>query len=154
MILDKIENASKYVGLVPDIEKVLADFKDISNWNTNDKYHFDWGYLFFQQGTTKPIDEGQYELHRKYIDLQLVIKGSEYFCWIDEDNLTPVNEYSLEKDVQKFEGEDDHFVKINQDMFYICFPWDAHKAVVHPEEPTEYTKVVMKIKILEENNNE
>lgn len=47
------------------------------------RYEFDGGYFMVQKGTTRPLEEGTFEAHRRYIDVQIVVEGSEELAWED-----------------------------------------------------------------------
>jgi len=84
--------------------------------------------------------ELEFETHRKYIDLHLVLSGSEFFQVTDSNNLEVFNQYSLENDVIKYRAKNDDLKKIeetifseiilNQNNFVFFFPRDAHRGGV------------------------
>ncbi|PAF34330.1 YhcH/YjgK/YiaL family protein, partial [Terribacillus saccharophilus] len=113
----------------------------------NKRFDFDGGYLFFQEGTTTHIDKGTFEAHRNYIDIQIVMDGSEYVAWAPTAQLVVDVEYNAEKDVVRLEGSPKATMKINKGMAYICLPHDGHKALKYIDKATTYKKAVIKIEI-------
>lgn len=149
MIIDTVTNLTHYTKLFPNISEALEAMNEIKQPEFDKKYSFKGGYFFFQEGTTKPIAEALFEAHRKYVDLQIVLKGEEYLAWNKIDDLTETIPYSEEKDVQKFTGQDAHIMKMSEGMAYICFPWDGHKAVFHVDQPLHFKKAVIKLALNE-----
>ncbi len=84
--------------------------------------------MFFQEGTTNHIDEGTFEAHKRYIDIQIVLDGSEYVAWAPINQLVVDVEDNAEKDVVQLNGSSKAIMKINKGMAYICLPHDGHKA--------------------------
>lgn len=150
MIIDTLANLKHYQKLLPNLLTAIEKMRSLKDWQAGEKYYFEGGFVFFQEGETKPMAEAQFEAHRKYIDVQVVLKGQECLAWSELSELTEIIPYSDEKDVRKFEGENTHTMKISEGMAYICFPWDGHKAVFHIEQPLQFTKAVIKLALNEE----
>ncbi|MGT2929485.1 YhcH/YjgK/YiaL family protein [Streptococcus dentasini] len=148
MIIDRMERLEKYAAVLPHLTPALEameTYKD--SWETGVRYPFDGGVVFFQKGSTKPLVQAQFESHKKYIDVQIILAGAEYAALEDLSNLSVAIPYNDEKDVAKYSGETQHYMKISSGMAYVCFPWDGHKAVFHMEEPLTFTKAVIKLEI-------
>ncbi|MDR4949581.1 YhcH/YjgK/YiaL family protein [Neobacillus cucumis] len=146
MIIDLIENLDEYRSLNPKFSNGLVKLNEVEI-DYNKRFDFDGGYLFFQEGTTNPIDEGTFEAHKKYIDIQIVLDGSEYVAWTPINQLVVEVEYNAEKDVVRLNGSPKEIMKINKGMAYICLPHDGHKALKHINQATKYKKAVIKIEI-------
>jgi biofilm protein TabA len=144
VIFDLIENLVEYNSLNPKIGNGLKKFNEIEI-DYNKRFEFDGGYLFFQEGTTTHIDEGTFEAHKKYIDIQIVLDGSEYVAWAPIDQLEVDVAYNVEKDVVRLNGNPETTMKINKGMAYICLPHDGHKALKYIDKATNYKKAVIKI---------
>ena len=145
MIIDAVANLKHYTKLFPNIPDALEAMNRIEQQEFGKKYFFEGGFFFFQEGATKPIEETQFEAHRNFVDLQIVLEGEEYIAWNKIDDLTEAIPYNVEKDVQKFTGKDTHKMKISEGMAYLCFPWDGHKAVFHVDQPLRFKKAVIKL---------
>ena len=130
---------------LPTALKVMEEHKE--NWKPEERYPFDGGVVFFQSGQTKALEDSQFEAHRKFVDVQVVLEGAEYVALEDLSNLEVVIPYSDERDVEKYIAETEHFMKITAGMAYVCFPWDGHKAVFHIDKPLKFTKAVIKLEI-------
>lgn len=147
MIIDNVRNLNLYKEVLPNVENGLNKLADVKEFVPGERVYFDGGFFFYQKGTTKPLADAQFEAHRKYIDVQILLSGQEYLAWSELEHLTPVMEYSEERDVQKFTGEARHAMAITANMAYVCFPSDGHQAVFHLEEPTDFEKIVMKLEV-------
>jgi YhcH/YjgK/YiaL family protein len=147
MIIDQFSNIRKYSTLVHQLEQGLNKYEEIKTGLEVGRYEFEGGFLMVQKGGTKPMKDGDFEAHKKYVDLQIVVSGSEEIAWCDIDNMVLSQPYSEEKDVQFFEAEEKHTMLITEGMFYIAFPHDGHKAVRHTLEPKSFTKVIIKLPV-------
>lgn len=146
MIVDKLENIRMYSSLLPHLEAGLAA-AEAADKSVPGRYEFDGGFFLIQKGETKPMKEGNFEAHRKYIDVQIVTGGSEEFAWADIRDLDPAGEYDEEKDKAMYSGTAEHTMKAVAGMCYIAFPHDGHKAVRHTGAQQSFTKIVMKLSI-------
>lgn len=144
MIIDHTDNIMNYEALLPGLKNGMTFLRSLTEFDTG-RYEFEGGYLMIQKGVTKPITEKTFESHQKYIDVQILLDGSEEVAWEDIRNLTAVTPYDAEKDVQRFNGSHDHVIKITAGMFYAAFPQDGHQPNSHTETGQNYTKVVMKL---------
>lgn len=146
MIIDSIKHIKDYKSMFPYLEEGLEVLKQIDLSNSG-KYEFNHGYFMIQEGETKPFDEGMFESHRKFIDLQILIEGSEEIAWNDIDDMSTVVPYDKTTDKQRLNGSWNHNILISEGMFWAAFPWDGHKAISHTNEKHRYKKIVMKLPI-------
>lgn len=144
MIVDRIENILFYEKLLPNIASGMEKVKELKNPEVG-RYEFDGGYFMIQKGETKPLEEGTYEAHRKYIDVQIILEGSEEVAWKPISELTSVIPYDPQKDAERFDGTKEHVMLISAGMFYAAYPKDGHKPVSHTEKKQSFTKIVMKL---------
>ena len=148
MIADSIENAHLYYGLGEKFQKALeflkdADFAELAEG----KYDIDGEEVFalVQKYDTIDPDDGKWEKHEKYIDIQYIAIGSEDFGFVNEEYLEPLGAYDEKNDVQWLDGEGD-FIQLHDGEFMILFPHDAHMPKLSIEESSEVLKVVVKVK--------
>ena len=80
MIIDILENASLYEEMYPLLRKAFdflksGDYKELAPG----KYEIEGSdvYAMVQQYETRPLEDGVWEAHRKYIDIQFVYDGIE-----------------------------------------------------------------------------
>jgi YhcH/YjgK/YiaL family protein len=84
-------------------------------------------------------------VHRKYIDIQYVISGTDHMGWKSLALCeTPNDPYNPERDAAFFPDKTSNWFDVPAGYFTIFYPDDAHAAMV-----TEQTvrKVVLKIAV-------
>ncbi len=82
-------------------------------------------YNVCEVNTQKPISEGVFETHKKYIDIQYVYDGTEVIGYADIDTLKVTKEYDAEGDYALHEGEGVFFT-LKPGDFAVFAPMDAH----------------------------
>lgn len=147
MIIDKFDNIRFYGPMLNNLENGLQAVHALRNPEAG-RYEFDGGFFMIQKGATKPMEEGTFEAHRKYVDVQIVLEGSEEIAWAELRDLKEEGAYDCEKDKAAYTGAEVHAMKITEGMCYIAFPHDGHKAIRHTEKPQSYTKIVMKLPVV------
>ena len=149
MILDTIENADQYKLLGKRMATAL-DYMKTADLSTIDpgKYEIEGSDIFalVQDYDTKNRLECKLESHRKYIDIQYLLKGIEFVGHTLLNNQTPVKEYSSEDDYMLF-SEESSFFELKPTMFAIFHPSDLHMPSVFEKQPEKVRKVVIKVKI-------
>lgn len=97
---------------------------------------------------TASRDNKEYESHRKYIDVQMLIAGEEYIEIAPIDKLRVSKEYSAEKDVMFFSNDvaGDNLV-LEPGKAVILMPDCGHMPGVACNEPKTVKKVVVKIPV-------
>ena len=146
MLIDHIKNASLYFQLSPIIRRAFDYIQQTDLLNTAcARYELDGENLFaiVQEYSTKPIEQGRWEAHRRYIDLQYVVRGTERIGYVNLNNLAP-GEYNAEKDISFHTGNGD-FLTLQPGSFMLLFPEDAHMPGIALDEPAIVKKVVLKI---------
>lgn len=144
MIIDRMENIMNYASLLPNLKNGLEKIRDLTEFNSG-RYEFDGGFFMIQKGSTQPIEKGSFESHKKYIDVQILLEGSEEVAWEDIRQLTVIVPYDPENDAQRLTGPHEHVMKITRGMFYAAFPQDGHQPTAHTKEVQNFTKIVMKL---------
>jgi YhcH/YjgK/YiaL family protein len=95
-------------------------------------------------GTTKAPDVA--EAHRKYLDIQYIVRGKEVMGWADLADCEIVGEFNDEKDIGRYTGNFE-FLNIHEGMCYVAFPEDAHMPGRHLDVPNDFVKIVVKLKV-------
>ena len=145
MIVCPWKDIKKYAALLPGIDEAfdavnaLTEYEDKKNYPLSDGNRF-----FIALGPTKAPDVA--EAHRKYLDIQYIVKGKEVMGWADLAECEPVGEFNETKDVGKYSGEFT-YITIPEGYCYVAFPEDAHMPGRHLDVPNDFTKVVVKLKV-------
>lgn len=101
-------------------------------------------FAMVQDYQSKPLEEGVWEAHRRFIDIQYIVSGEERIGYTCLDNLTASQDYDQEKDCQFFTGTGDTLSAFCG-TFLIFFPTDAHMPGLQIQGPTPVRKVVVKV---------
>jgi len=88
-------------------------------------------------------EAAQLEVHRRYIDIQLVLEGVDEMGWKALiECREPADEYSAERDIRFFRDAPAAWIAVPTGAFCIFFPEDAHAPLVSSG---SIRKVVIKI---------
>ena len=148
MILDSINHVSKYTGLSESLDKALY-FISTTNLRNLDigKHHINSNDFFYivDEYKTKPSDEGKLEAHKKYIDIHVVISGSEYIGHAPFSNQKVLKGYDEDNDYALYDGSAPFF-KLMPGSFAVFYPSDLHMPGVD-ENIVDVKKLVVKVSI-------
>ena len=148
MLFDKIKNAPQYYALG---ERLATSLKYLMqndfSAKTPGRYEIDGDriYALVQEYDTRPGSAGKWEAHRKYIDIQYIVEGTELMGYENLESMEiSDSDYNPEKDAIYPKGEGS-FVKMTAGMFAILWPQDAHMPGQAISEPVKVRKVVIKV---------
>ena len=146
MIKDKVENSALYEGVNPGFPAAFAFLKEaMAAPKEVGRYELGEGvFAFVQSYDSKPADACKIEAHKKYIDIQCVLKGKESFGVADLSTQTMYEDKFEEKDVAFYHGEVDLLTLTDGD-FVVVFPQDAHRP--QQGDGTHVEKVVVKVPV-------
>jgi len=148
MIIDRIENAHWYYAVHPKFEQAFQYVRQIDvNSIAAGRYEIDGDamYALVQEYDTKVKDQGKWEAHRRYIDLQYVVRGAEGIGYANIHHLQQ-GEYDAAKDYLPLFGEGDQVI-VNSGCFVLLLPEDAHMPGMALASPAPVKKVVVKIAV-------
>lgn len=152
MICDKLNNAEIYYSLNDKFPAAFDFIKTAIKENYDlGKYEIDGNnlYAIVQEYVSKPLSEGVYEGHEKYIDIQFIISGVEQIGVADISKLKAKTEYNAENDFCLYEDiKDDSNLVLGENDFAVFFPHDLHKpGLAFENNPTAIKKIVVKVKV-------
>lgn len=148
MILDVLENAHRYRALNKGFTKAIEfllrpDLKELPL----EKYEIDGNrvYAMVSKNPGRRKEDAQLETHEKYIDIQLVLAGTDEMGWKPKSLCSqPVGEYDPKSDIQFFADEPDAWISTKCGAFAIFFPEDAHMPLISSG---QLHKVVVKVAV-------
>ena len=146
MILDVLENAHRYTvlnkGFAKAIEFLLRpELKELAVG----KYEIDGErvYAMVSKESGQKKEDALLETHQKYIDIQLILEGTDDIGWKPKSLCEqPTGEYDLKSDLQFFADKPNTWLSIVSGEFAIFFPEDAHMPLISSG---QIHKVVVKI---------
>ena len=146
MIKDKVENSALYEGVNPGFPAAFAFLKEaMAAPKEVGRYELGEGvFAFVQSYDSKPADACKIEAHKKYIDIQCVLKGRELFGVADLSTQTLYEDKFEEKDVAFYHGEVD-LLTLSDGDFVVVFPEDAHRP--QQGDGSRVEKVVVKVPV-------
>ena len=146
MILDVLENAHRYLPLTNGFAKAFeflmrSDLKELPVG----RYEIDgervYGIVSKDIGRKK--EDALLETHEKYIDIQLVLAGTDDMGWKPKSSCKhPSEKYGQETDIQFFTDKPDAWLSTESGTFAIFFPEDAHMPLISSG---QIHKVVVKV---------
>lgn len=150
MILDLLHNAPLYYSLGPRFKTALEYLKQTDFTNIEKgKYEIDGANLFAivnEYDTIDPLNE-QMESHKKYIDIQYIVKGRERIGHDFLQQQAPSKAYDAEADYMLFAEKPSFFSILQQGMFAIFFPHDLHMPNIMIDKAAPVKKVVIKVAV-------
>ncbi len=151
MILDRISHADTYTALGRRFALALEFLKreDLSDLPA-DTYELDGKnvYVMVQEADLKNWEEGKWESHFRYADIQMPISGRETIGVACADGAPVLIPCPEGKDVQFIDCPAGHKLTLGPKEMMILFPQDAHKPGVAPSDSERHVKkAVAKVRL-------
>jgi len=150
MILDTLKNSARYCGMNPAFKEAFAFLERAVRENLPDgRYELDGDklYAMVQAYETKNEADTKWEAHKKYIDIQFMISGTEIIGWDSIDNLPADQVYNEEYDCYVYQAPSATALILESGTFAVFYPEDLHKPGQAYPAPAPIKKVVVKIKL-------
>lgn len=150
MILDTLDRMGRYAALNPRFAAAFTFLRQLGLAPSIGRHEIDGesAYALVQQYETRPVAGVHLEAHRRYVDVQYIVRGSEAIFWASIDGLTVTMPHDPEKDVALFAASANMIpVPIRAGQCAILFPEDAHAPCCTWGEPAEVLKVVVKVAV-------
>ena len=149
MIYAKNNDALTYRGIHPNLdlalEHITPEFLDRVGYEKvqlkgDDVYATRFTYA------TVPEEESFFEAHRKYLDIHIMVQGSEGVEIAPPEALAEFDRTEA-NDFYAYRGEGDYRLVLAPGDFLVVFPGDAHRIKMQLGGPETVSKVVFKVKI-------
>lgn len=148
MIVDSVTGFERYLNQHPGFEKAFTFLRSQDMETLAAGRHEIDGeriYAIVSEGKGKKIEEAKLEVHDSYIDIQLLISGSETMGWKDRARCnTGYGAYDDVKDIAFYDDEPDVFFVLEPMNVAVFFPHDAHAPMIGD---SVIKKVVVKVKV-------
>jgi biofilm protein TabA len=148
MILDQLDNHRLYP--FGDAWQVAFDFLLSLNADAEEKRYALQGddiYAAIESYDTQLPCSKLPEAHRKYVDIQVLLDGTERIAWHPFDALTVSKPYASDADIAFFDRPESLGTALDLEpgLFAVFFPGDAHTPGLQIDGPSRVKKVVVKI---------
>ena len=149
MIKDRLVNAETYYPLSERLQQGFewlkaADLETIPDG----RYEISGDEVFANVQSYETKDDAPYEAHRKYIDIQYMVKGLEKVGVSDYSNCSSKEDYSAAKDVEFLNCDIcDSYQILEEGEFLVFYPQDAHQPSLNPDSKLSVKKVIVKVQI-------
>mgnify|MGYP000872856066 CR=1 FL=1 len=150
MIFDQLENIGRYASLSKNFQTAITfltntDVLSLAPGNLD--IHDDLVYGFVKESNLQYENE-KWETHKKYADIQMIIKGAERIGYMPNTGQTLMDPYNEVKDVA-FHNEPGTGTQLTLQKgdFVILFPGELHRPDCPVKENGFSRKLVMKVHI-------
>ena len=149
MIYDTLSNAKLYAGISDAMAIAMevlqtTDFAAVAPGSYQVR---DGVFYNVMEPTLRPVEEGSWECHRKYIDVQYVLCDGEQilYCPLDRVDWGEFND-SGDCALAKLQGS---WISLpmHPDTFAVFFPGDAHAPTLALDTVKQVKKVVIKVPV-------
>ena len=104
--------------------------------------------VMVQEYITRKRAETQYEAHRKYADIQYVVKGAELMGIARLQDTSVVQPYDDQNDIVFLHATRETIYHASRESFFVFFPDDAHRPCIRNGSCGPVKKIVVKIGLL------
>jgi YhcH/YjgK/YiaL family protein len=149
MILDRLQNHRFYHSLHPRLPRAFGALLSSDLLTAPDgTYEIEGRDLFaiVQRYQTKTADQGRWEAHKKYADIQYVVSGIERMGWTPVEGLEVVEPYVADKDVMFFRAQGcQTWLTVAAGQMALFLPSDAHMPGLAEDAVGPVHKIVVKV---------
>lgn len=152
MIFDNLSNIDIYKGISGDIYQGLTFLKQATPDIQNGIHQITPRVkAIVSEYETVSVNECGYEAHKRFIDIQCLLKGEEKVGYSPIEMLKETKPYSEEIDAAFYSTDINHqtsYLNLLPDYFAIFFPQDGHMPQLCADKPKLVKKVVVKVEIV------
>ena len=149
MIYAKHKDAPAYRGIHPNLDLALKRITPEFLASVGpERVEIKGGDVYATRFTyeTVPAEESFFEAHRKYLDIHIMMEGSEGVEIAPPEVLSEFDRVEA-NDFYAYRGEEDYKLILSPGDFLVVFPSDAHRIKMQVDGPRTVSKVVFKVKI-------
>ena len=142
---DDIQGATLHPVIIEIIQKVKE--QTIENTEVGSYPLEDESVYFIVDDKTESREKRRSEIHHKYLDVQLILEGTETFGYSDYPLLSIEDDYLAEKDIAfSNDVQDEQFVTLKAGEFIIFTPKQPHRPLVAVDDkPAAVKKLIIKV---------
>lgn len=131
----------RFIGYIKQAQQIAAA-------NNNGRYDIDGDNVFCVLMTpeTEPREDRKTEIHRDYLDIQIILEGEETFGYSIETPQALLDKPEYTNDVLLFnEVSNESFMSLRAGDFIIFYPGEAHRPQCATKAPMTVRKAVIKV---------
>ena len=150
MIYDTLENFGKYFHADSPFSKALSFAIGFDPSMSDGRYEIEAEkiYALVSSYETSPASKNEFEIHRRFADVQVVIEGEEKIEISLSSELKPVGEYSDVKDKVSVESpEHSASLVMSRGYFAVIYPNEAHRPNCDLRGKRRVRKIVVKVHV-------
>lgn len=151
MIYDKLENIGRYKGMSKWLDEAVAflENKDLTTLPLGKTVIYgEKVFANVMEAQAKPEEAVQYEIHKKYMDIQIDIEGVECLK-IGLENNGAIEEFKEEIDFGTVLSGESASCILGGGRFVICMALEPHKPSIAVSEDLYLKKCVIKVAVEE-----
>ena len=149
MIFGNIHNLKEFPFLEEQIKECFTYAKehDLASYEKG-SHAIDGDRLFVNivEYTTTIPEKRFWEAHKNYLDIQVMIHGTEQIDLNFIQNMD-VKEFVEKDDFLPMDGEKNSSVILRDGDFLICYPSDGHRTAVAVNGPETIRKAIFKVRV-------
>ena len=149
MIYAKNKDALSYRGIHPGLDLALEHITEefLASVGEN-RVELKGSDVYATRFTyeTIPAEESFFEAHLNYLDIHIMLEGSERVEIAPPEKLTEFDRVEA-NDFYAYRGEGDYKLVLSPGDFLVVFPNDAHRIKMQVDGPETVTKAVFKVRI-------
>lgn len=144
MIKDRLSNSYLYANMHPLFAEAFSYLHTVQPDNLHTgELELKGRDVFAIRSTAQGKEHGLLESHKKYIDIQYLVAGSEWCGWKSTPLCKePAGDFDTAKDIVFYNDSFQQTVELEPGEFVIFFPEDAHAPMLGEG---EITKVIIKV---------
>lgn len=147
MIYDKLSNIQKYLGLNPNLDTAIKYLTATTLAKLPlGKTEIDGNavYINVMETKTGSFEKRNYEIHRKYMDIQIDLLGAEVI-WVGDNQEVFSTDFDVNSDFGTVRCKDLTLCKMGPGNFIMCLPMEPHMPGVKIIEEAYLKKAVVKV---------
>ncbi len=149
MIYAKHQDALSYRGIHPNLDLALERITpEFLAGVGPERLEIKGGDVYATRFTyeTIPAEESFFEAHKKYLDIHIMVDGSEGVEISPPETLAEFDRVEA-NDFYAYRGKGNYKLVLSPGDFLVVFPGDAHRIKMQVDGPKTVSKVVFKVKI-------
>jgi len=150
MIYDEVLNAKMYARVCAQLNAAIKFIRRVSPQVKDGRYDIGGDGMYVSVSTyyTKADLKLPFEAHKKYIDVQCLLRGTERIDIAQGRGFRVKERYSTKKDILfVYPPEDYSSLVLVPGKFAFIYPHDFHRPGQAAGKPSEVRKVVVKIPV-------